>query len=36
MQIDESVCLGCGLCAVHCPEGAFRLETVRPPSFVTG
>ena len=26
LEVDTSVCLGCGVCALRCPTGALRLE----------
>jgi Pyruvate/2-oxoacid:ferredoxin oxidoreductase delta subunit/predicted transcriptional regulator len=34
--ITASNCMGCGLCAVTCPEEAITLKEVRSPDFVPG
>jgi ferredoxin len=29
-NINESKCIGCGVCAHHCPEEAIHLERIGP------
>ena len=31
---DEEKCLGCGLCAIGCPEEVITMVEIREPSFI--
>jgi NAD-dependent dihydropyrimidine dehydrogenase PreA subunit len=33
-DIDEELCIGCGLCVSHCTTEALSMKTVRPPDFI--
>jgi Pyruvate/2-oxoacid:ferredoxin oxidoreductase delta subunit len=35
-EVNEEYCLGCGQCAVACPEEAIRMVEVREPDFIPG
>jgi NAD-dependent dihydropyrimidine dehydrogenase PreA subunit len=32
--VTDEHCMGCGLCIFKCPNGAMRLEIVRPPEHI--
>ena len=32
--VDPDACHGCGVCAVHCPAGALKMELVRPADHI--
>jgi MinD superfamily P-loop ATPase len=34
--VNDEKCLGCGQCAVSCPEAAIQMTEVRDPAFIPG